>query len=1125
MPSKVTVLAYLVAFPLLLLCPKSSTANTVNVVDSLQQVLVHTSKDTSRVLLLIDLIYEINVADFDQCLAYADEALELSRQLNYKKGIGHYYYGAGYIYHLKEDHDKAEELYNQSAIIFEELGLEKNLSESYGRLGHLYALRAEYQKSLDIYEKALALSKKNKDDHNSSIIIFSMADNYTHLGQTNEAFKLLKECKLLITHRPHLINYYAILGSLYSKVGDMENSLDALFKSIDICVEYEDTLRMAYVFHTIALTYSDLGDYENGAKYYFTTIELNEKIASPVLTIVSYLGLGELYRLWEDYPASHKFYNQALTAAISEQLNEKITLCHKGIGETFAAEQKYEEALESFKQALASAENWKLLEEIINSRVHIGKMLIELNRNNEAINMLSNTLPLIPSEWEKDCTQSALYGALGAVYLKQKDHHSSMIHLNKGLPFAQRCTKREELEYFYQQLTLVHQANQNFPLAFSYNQKYNAVRDSLLNAENSKLLLAMRIQFETKEKEKAIDLLQKEQKLQTLNLVNQKAELNRKEAYLLALILLLGTSVLLFYLFFNRYKWRKKMEQLDFENRQIALEQKHLKTCQQLEMAQLRSNFFTDVSHEIRTPLTLILTPVEELLATTNGSPQRKSYELIQRNANRLMQLVNQTLDFAKLESGHLPLQLEQYNLVELVHALSNQFRPLLNNKNIELEINNKATHPVLSCDLDQIQKAISNILNNAIEHTNSGGLIKIELENVATQKDAATPSHINLRIQDNGKGIPAEHLTYIFDRFYQVDQKRRSGSGIGLALTKQIVQLHQGSIEVESIENQMTQFTLQFPVSINGSNQMKVQQLYSASDQQVQPQNGSRYSQSGISVSAPAHQYQRSRAIEGASILVVEDHLELSDYISRCLSDQGYKVSQVSNGAEALKYCISNNPELIISDVMMPNMDGFTFTNRLKSDLKTCHIPIILLTAKASQKSKLEGLEIGADDYLTKPFQVEELLVRSKNLIDQRRKLQVAFKTNPKTASKNPAINVMDEKFLKRAFSLVEQNLDDSSFNVERFCREIGMSHTNLYNKIKALTGQNISNFIRSIRLQKAAKLIESNSGNIFEIALLVGFNSRQSFNKAFKDHFGASPTAFRNRKRKQATNLLEKE
>jgi len=446
--------------------------------------------------------------------------------------------------------------------------------------------------------------------------------------------------------------------------------------------------------------------------------------------------------------------------------------------------------------------------------------------------------------------------------------------------------------------------------------------------------------------------------------------------------------------------------------------------------------------------------------------------------------------------------------LPHFIEQIIQQFTPYAQQKGVDLKLFNEASRQVILCDQDKMEKAISNLLKNAIEHSKKGGSVTIQLQE---KKDKHLDELIIL-VEDEGKGISAEHLPHLFDRFYQIDQHGKRGSGIGLALTKQVVELHQGCIEVESKINKGSCFKITLPI-------LKIQNGQSA--------NGTRKNHLPEEViDLPAQSRgviidetkwitsKQESQLTGIEILVVEDNPDFNQYLCRRLSEKGYQVSTAMDGLQALSYLSQNLPELIISDVMMPHLNGFELLQQVKKEVRTAHIPIILLTAKVNQNDKMEGLEFGADAYLTKPFHVEELLLRSRNLILQRKELKESFLRNPFSQVKKVSINKLDEKLLNRALDIVEKRMEDTEFNVEKFCREMGMSRTNLYNKLKALTGQNISNFIRTIRLRRAAQLIETNSGNIIEIASRVGFNTRQSFNKSFKDFYGVSPSEFRKKR-----------
>jgi DNA-binding response OmpR family regulator len=372
----------------------------------------------------------------------------------------------------------------------------------------------------------------------------------------------------------------------------------------------------------------------------------------------------------------------------------------------------------------------------------------------------------------------------------------------------------------------------------------------------------------------------------------------------------------------------------------------------------------------------------------------------------------------------------------------------------------------------------------------------------------------VQITVKDTGIGIPPEDLPHIFDRFYQAGDayaKDTQGTGIGLALTKELVELHHGEIEVSSEVGKGTTFTVRLPL---GKEHLQPEEIADAGYQMPDTGyssetadidiSGTRDQASGIHSQSPNHQITKS-----PSILIVEDNPDMRTHI-RELLDKSYKVVEAVDGEDGLAKAAEINPEMIISDVMMPNMDGFQFCEKIKTDERTSHIPVILLTARASGESKIEGLETGADDYLTKPFDAKELRVRVNNLIEQRRKLQERFRREITVQPGDITVTSIDEKFLQRAINIVEEKISNSDFNIDQFCSEIGMSRPTLNRKLRALTGLSTNEFIRTLRLKRASQLLQQKSATIIEIAYEVGFNNPSYFAECFRKQFGKSPSEY---------------
>lgn len=534
---------------------------------------------------------------------------------------------------------------------------------------------------------------------------------------------------------------------------------------------------------------------------------------------------------------------------------------------------------------------------------------------------------------------------------------------------------------------------------------------------------------------------------------------------------------------------KRKLERLiDDKTAEIKAQAEQLK-----ELDKIKSRFFANISHEFRTPLTLILGPLENQIA--KGAPLAKNeLNIMYRNALRLERLIQQLLDLSKIESGNLQLQLQNGDVLAFLKALAASFSSHAEQKNIQYQLNFPENGLISAFDPDKLEKISYNLLSNAFKFTPNGGQIK-----VSAKKEA---DRLIFSVKDSGQGIPKKELPHIFDRFYRSSdskKKEQEGTGIGLALTKELVKLHGGQIQVESSPQAGSTFTIELPLLAFSS---KISTKGPANYQLKALQSDKRASEKA----GPFISSKKNQPI----LLVVEDNEDLRQYISNILGLQ-YKILEAEHGQQGLDRAIQEVPDLIISDLMMPEMDGLELCARLKSNEATSHIPVILLTAKANRESKLEGLSTGADDYLIKPFNAEELTVRVKNLIDQRKLLQQRFSRTLILKPADIAVNSMDEAFLEKVMAIIEKHMSNSAFTVEVFQKEVAMSRMQLHRKLKALTGFSATEFVRIQRLKRAASLLEQDSASVSEICFEVGFNSLSYFTKMFKEQFGVPPSQYK--------------
>jgi len=517
------------------------------------------------------------------------------------------------------------------------------------------------------------------------------------------------------------------------------------------------------------------------------------------------------------------------------------------------------------------------------------------------------------------------------------------------------------------------------------------------------------------------------------------------------------------------------------------------------EVDEIKTRFFTNISHEFRTPLTLILGPALHLLERTKDEKTKEDLELIQRSAKKLNKLVDELLDISRIEAGEMKLKTSLQNLVSVVKEIILSFYSLAERKNITFKLNCDENEIIAYLDKTKFDKILTNILSNAFKFTPEGG--KIEVGISSKEKIA------EIIICDTGVGISKTKIDKIFDRFYQVDgshTREQEGTGIGLALTKELIDLHKGKVEVESAEGKGSTFRLIFPLGKDHLNPEEICQEDSENenastrlDEFVEKKDENK-----IDVDL----FERP---EKHSLLIVEDNADVRKYINGILKSQ-YNILEAKDGEEGLNKSFEQIPDLIISDIMMPKLDGIELCDKLKTDSRTSHIPVIMLTAKATINDKINGLEIGADDYIMKPFEAAELKARIKNLLDQRKRLHEHFRQYGLFEIEEQNITSLDKKFIQKSIEVININLSSTDLNVEFLADQLTISKSVLNKKLSALTGDTPAEFIKRIRLSKAAKLIEHNTGNISEIALEVGFGNPAYFAECFKKQFGISPSHY---------------
>ena len=544
------------------------------------------------------------------------------------------------------------------------------------------------------------------------------------------------------------------------------------------------------------------------------------------------------------------------------------------------------------------------------------------------------------------------------------------------------------------------------------------------------------------------------------------------------------------------------------------------------EMDRVKSRFFTNLTHEFRTPLTLMLGPAEQVLAQTQEPATRQQVGLLQRNAQRLLGLINQLLELSKLEAGKAELALVPADWVMVVQGTLHSFESLALKKRITLHFSSNHKQVVMGMDRPKLEAVLYNLLSNALKFTPVDGHVSVEL----TYGQEGPDAWVELRVVDTGVGIRVDKLPYVFDRFYQVDAsdtREQEGTGIGLALTKELVELHGGTIQISSQAGIGTIITVRIPLPLQPVEETRPTlnpSLLALADSGAVASGDRRPDQALAQPTMEPVSRQPLQSGDGVEpaplVLLIEDNQEVRAFIHASLGN-AYSILEAGNGEEGLWLAQETIPDLVITDLMMPRMDGYQVCTSLKQDDRTSHIPIMMLTARADLESKLEGLQTGVDSYLAKPFHQRELLAQLTNLLQVRRKLQEhyrrstlhqkAIRLSGEASAGSLALPSMEQVFLDRVRTALDTHLDDEAYNVDRLCEEVGLSRTHLHRKLKALINQTPGDWLRILRLQRAHDLLKGNVGTVAEVAYRVGFSNPANFSTSFSRHFGYPPSEVR--------------
>ncbi|WP_430931324.1 hybrid sensor histidine kinase/response regulator transcription factor [Saccharicrinis sp. 156] len=857
------------------------------------------------------------------------------------------------------------------------------------------------------------------------------------------------------------VNYN--LGNIQHELGNYDSAIYYAQEAGKIFKANNDSMGYGASLYLVSSEYQSKGNYELATANILQALEIFRNKGVKEWEVYALNMLVGIYNVQKKYNESLALLNTCLRYH-QKNNNAKFTaITYRLIGDIYLEIPDYERARVNLDSSYQITVANGFAQEEIKSMYSLGQLAFRTKNYEKALKIYQSGLKL-SYKWDDALFKCSNYFGIGECFSEQKKYHAAIDNLEQSILHAQNIEDNYKLRDAYEIISRNYEALNNPQMALSNFKKYKQFSDSIHAKENKRQFAELTSKYETEKKEKQITVLQKE---------NAKAESNQQRV-LFFWILTLVVGVLVVTILVQAYR----------KNKQLLRAEK--------ELDQVKSRFFANISHEFRTPLTLILGPVSEMLKNKASEPFQPSLHTVKQQANRLLLLINQILDLSKLDSGKYSLRIIQGDFVAMFKSTVLSFHSLAETKNIHLEIECEKEQWMIHYDPESVATILNNILSNAFKFEPHNGHVKVQLD--SSGSDA---NQLSIAITNSGSFIPEKDCALIFDRFYGSTHtfSQGKGTGIGLALTKELVNMHQGSIQVKSTRETGTCFTLLLPTNLPVTEQ-------NMAITPIRP-NGKEHKPNGKKLTVPSEISQTNSL---PLILVIEDHQEVSEYIVSILENK-YQIITASNGREGVDKALLFIPDIIVSDVMMPEMNGIEVVQSLKSNELSSHIPMILLTAKASVDDRIEGLEVKADAYLTKPFNADELRLLIHNMLDHRNKLKEKYSDELVINTANIQVKSLDQVFMTRICQAIEDNLSNENFSVEELAGIIGLSRSQLHRKLEAVTAKSTSRFIREYKLERAKELILKNTGTISEIAFMTGFKNMGYFNKSFKNYFNTTP------------------
>lgn len=871
---------------------------------------------------------------------------------------------------------------------------------------------------------------------------------------------------------------HAYVGRALVKQDKHDSALVMYNRALTFYEALNNTFLQARIHNALGYLYLKQSAYASALEAFYEALNLIEQLGPEnEHSLASLLNnIGNIHYFQENYDQALENYMDAYEFKKTHGDSSSLANTINNIGIIHEARNEFVQAISYYERALAIYEKVGNIEMQCNTLHNMGIIALQQNNLEEAESLYQQCLA-IGHRHNNDYGKLNGYAGLTSLEAQLLHQEKAIAYADSAITLIDKTERYERKKEVYESIFDMYKKLGNYERALDYHLLITEVNDSLFNLKRTRQLEELHTRYSTEKKEQEIKLLQQE-KLQAQT---------RNRLWITVFILTFLLAVFVIYIFFIRH--RKSLVLLEKEK----------------ELDRFKSRFFANISHEFRTPLTLIQGPLHELKQQETNDKKQRIYHLMQKNVDTLLRMVNQILDLAKIEAGKRELKLETAEVVKLIRQWVMSFHSLAETKNIQLTFSSACSRIETKLDVQAMETMVNNMLSNALKYEIKGGCVEIFVDVVRLSESQQRALAVN--VKNYNSFIPSSDLEKIFHRYYlsqesSQNQQSVQGTGIGLALVKELATLHGGFVNAISSKSEGTAFTIQIPLSENPV----IEKSVTTKDPSDTSVTEKRTQKEKMSDWISEHSGMKSEII-----LVIEDNQDVREFISDSLKENQYQVIQAENGQQGIDLALKIVPDLVISDVMMPQKDGYTVCHELKNDEKTSHVPIILLTAKASFKSKMKGLETQADNYLIKPFNTSELLTRIHNLITLRKKLREKFSGIVAGHESSPAKS-LDDLFLQKVRDSVQKNISNEAYRVEDLGKSIGMSRSQVHRKLTALTGIPPNQFIRNYRLEKAMEQLRRNSSTVAEIAYDVGFSSPAYFGKCFREYFKLSPGEVRN-------------